>query len=149
MIVLENFTNRTVDEVLLMISDQALNKYSTMFTFKINNTPYCDVFIKVDGAQCLLLKMPKEIAYKAIRTSVEVYAKKATIHNSQGGYSARKVYDGFMVGGLNAQELAPFEYYVVIAPIGPDNITASFNIKPLKSHVDRAKESFAKTGMHF
>jgi hypothetical protein len=149
MIVLENFQNKTIDEVLLMISTQALNKRSAIFTFKINTSIYSDVFIKVDGIQCLLMRMPKEIAYQIIRTSVEVYAKKARLHNDQGGYNTRKIYDGFMVGGANAQELSPYEYHVIIAPIGPDNITASFNIKPLASHVEIAKKQFAETGMYF
>lgn len=149
MIVIERFNNKTIDEVLLMISSQALNARSTMFTFKINNTPYSDVFIKKDGVQCLLMKTPKEIAYQAIRTSVEVYAKKAKIHNAQGGYNTRKIYDGFMVGGTNAQELSPYEYHVMIAPTGPDNITASFNIKPLEAHVELVRKKFAETGMFF
>lgn len=147
MIVIENFKNKSIDEIILIISNQALNKRSTMFTFKVNNTPYSDVFIKVDGMQCLLLKMPKELAYQVIRNSVETYAKKATIHNNQGGYNTRKIYDGFMIGGVNAIDLDPFEYHVMIAPIGPNHITASFNIKPLAAHVEIAKQQFAQTGM--
>jgi hypothetical protein len=149
MIIIENFKGKSDDEILLMISNQALCKGSTLFSFKVNHTPYAEVFIKVDGMQCLLLKTPKELAYKLIKSCVEVYAKKASIHNSRGGFDARKIYDGFMVGGVNAVDLSPFEYHVVIAPIGPSNITASFNIKPLAEHVERAKAQYAKEGMNF